>query len=117
MQGSVHGAGFVADEFHDVDFATGGPADGGDVVAEHPKGGPDAAAVGEGGADVHSAKLKGLFALCLQPGTGVQEAVEGLFFGLDDEVAVEKDGVFGTVIFEFLVAPAALSVAGFVVSF
>src|SRR5260370_18745723 len=30
----------LADIFHDVDFAARGPADGSDVVAEHPEGGP-----------------------------------------------------------------------------
>src|SRR5437773_2628668 len=37
---AVHPAGLLADVLHDVDLAARGPADGGDVVAQHPESGP-----------------------------------------------------------------------------
>ena len=40
VERSVDGARFLADIFHDVDFAALGPADGSDVVAKHPEGRP-----------------------------------------------------------------------------
>jgi hypothetical protein len=41
---AVNDGGLLADIFHDVDLAGLGPANRVDVVAEHPKGGPDALA-------------------------------------------------------------------------
>src|SRR5712692_8797432 len=40
MQRAVNDARLLADIFHDVDFAALGPADGADVIAKHPEGGP-----------------------------------------------------------------------------
>src|SRR6202165_45232 len=40
MQRSVDGAGLLADIFHDVDFAALRPANGADVIAKRPEGGP-----------------------------------------------------------------------------
>src|SRR5580693_2708976 len=40
VQGAVELVGFLADVFHNVDFAALGPADRGDVFSEHPEGGP-----------------------------------------------------------------------------
>src|SRR5260370_20088067 len=40
VERTVNDARLLADIFHDVDFAARGPADGSDVVAEHPEGGP-----------------------------------------------------------------------------
>jgi hypothetical protein len=47
----VDDAGLVADEFHDVDFAAGGPADLAAIDAERPDGRPGAAGAGDLGAD------------------------------------------------------------------
>src|SRR5260370_6955108 len=40
VERTVDGARLLADVLHDVDFAARGPADGPDVVAKHPEGGP-----------------------------------------------------------------------------
>src|SRR5229473_6275281 len=40
MQRAVNDARLLADIFHDVDFTALGPADGADVIAKHPEGGP-----------------------------------------------------------------------------
>src|SRR3954471_20754796 len=46
MNSAVHEGRFLADILHDVDLATLGPADFGDVVSEHPERGPNSLAAG-----------------------------------------------------------------------
>src|SRR5712692_3654264 len=47
MKRAVHDRRFLANIFHDVDLAASGPADGTDVVAQHPKCRPDTLAIGD----------------------------------------------------------------------
>ena len=47
VDGAVDGGGLFADVLHDVDLAALWPSGGGDVIAEHPEGGPDALACGD----------------------------------------------------------------------
>src|SRR6266581_5216271 len=47
VERSVNRAGFSPDVFHDVDFAALWPPIRGDVVAEHPKGGPHPLSCGD----------------------------------------------------------------------
>src|SRR5229473_306875 len=46
MKRAVHDRRFLADIFHDVDLAASGPADGTDVVTQHPECRPETLAVG-----------------------------------------------------------------------
>ena len=109
----MEGGGFLADVFHDVDFAALGPADGGNVFAEHPEGGPHALAFRDFDAGFDAAVGLGEEALRFQAGGSVfaRDAIGGrvgFFLRGDDEIALFDVGVFGAigVGLEFVVAPA-----------
>ena len=113
VDGAVDGGGLFADIFHDVDFAAFGPADGFDVVAEHPEGGPDALALRDFDAGFEAAEGLGEEALGFQARGSVFAgdvigAFEIFFARGDDEIAVFDVGVFAAigVGLELVVAPA-----------
>jgi len=114
----------VADILHDVHLAAGGPSDRADVVPQHPKGRPNAVAVGHLDAGFHVAVLETLEAGSQKPGGGIAPhcAVIGVAgLGIDGDegqglpvggVGVRDDlGVVraGRVVLEFVIAPAAVA--------
>src|SRR5262245_41634295 len=53
MHGAIDLVWLMAQHLEDIHFATRGPADGADVVAQHPKLGPDAFSLGHLSPDVY----------------------------------------------------------------
>src|SRR5262249_18013675 len=62
MHRPVDSCGFAADVFHDVDLAAGGPVRRGNVITEHPEGGPDTLSEGD-----LNARLESAIALAEEP--------------------------------------------------
>jgi hypothetical protein len=109
---TVNGGGLFADIFHDVDLAALGPADRVDVVAEHPKGGPDTLAFWNFYPGFEAAEGLSEQALCLQTRgrvfAGDAVAAFKIFFASgDNEVAVLDAGVLPAIRvgLEFVIAP------------
>ena len=100
---------FAIDGFDDIDFATSGPADGIEVFAEHPEGGPDSLACRECNAGFYGAVLECELALGEHACRGVFGAFVVFFLRTDMQDAVLDVGVFFAVrvVFPFVVAPAA----------
>src|SRR5256712_5211410 len=84
---AVHPAGLLADVLHDVDLAARGPADRGDVVAQHPERGPQPLTARYLNTGLDATVLPRAQALGLEPGRRVFAVRERLVTGLDDEVA------------------------------
>src|SRR5437899_948134 len=84
---AVHPARFLADLLHDVDLAARGPADGGDVVAQHPERGPQPLSARYLNTGLDATVLPRAQTLGLESGRGVPAGGERLPAGLDDEVA------------------------------
>src|SRR5258707_7110706 len=111
---TVDGAGLLADIFHDVDFAALRPADGSDVVAEHPERGPHSLPLGNLDAGFKPAIGLAEEAYRFEAsgsvvaGCAATAGVAGLVLCGNDQVASQHLGVFreAGITFEFVVAPA-----------
>jgi hypothetical protein len=113
VQGTVDGGGFLADVFHDVDFAALRPARCRDVLAEHPERGPHALAFRnfyagfDAAVSLNEETLRfeacGSVVACYAVGAG-----EGFFLRGDYEISFFDAGIFFAIRvgLEFLVAPA-----------
>src|SRR4029077_19727742 len=101
------------DIFHDVDFAAGRPANGIDVVTEHPERGPDSLAFWDLETRLETPVGLGEVSSSLKPSRGVVSsnpvgARECFLKYRNDEIAIFLEGILGTVgvVLEFVVAPA-----------
>src|SRR5436190_17935407 len=86
----MHGAGLLADVFHDVDFAALGPADGRYVISQHPESRPHSLPCRNFDAGFKAAIGLDEKSLRLEPGGGVVVcnavgARDVLFLRSDDE--------------------------------
>src|SRR6266702_2214358 len=108
MHRAVHPARLLADVLHDVDLAARGPADRDAVIAQHPKGGPQALPTRDLNPCFHAAVAPRAQPLGLESGGRIVTISERLTASLDDEVAACDTRVFGAVgvELELRVAPA-----------
>src|SRR5215472_10008492 len=113
VHAAMHLVGLLADVLHDVDLAAGGPADGIDVVTEHPERGPDSLPGRNLDASLEAPVGLREVGGGLQAGRGVAAgdtvgAGVVLLEHVDDEVSILLNGILGAcrVVLELVVSPA-----------
>ena len=95
--------------FHNVDFATAGPASRRNIFTQHPEGGPRTNAFREFGHRFKPAIGPGYLLLSQQPSGRVVFTLIRFFSGFNDKFTVFKAGVFGAsrgVVLKLIITPA-----------
>ena len=98
MDCSIYFFWFPTDVLHDVNFTTFGPATVSVVGGHHPKGGPDALAIGHLDPGFHPTIGEVPFVDAADAGGGVSIAAQVFAFGGNFEQTIAHRGVFWAVI-------------------
>ena len=99
--------------FHDVNFPARRPAYRGDIFSEHPECRPQTLPRWQGRPNVNAPIFKRALPFRNHSGRRVLEAPKGFFFGRNEYTSVKESGIFCSVVFQFIVPPAPISVADF----